>query len=248
VIALTNVMDVFIGHPLLQPRCKLPLPLNIALWWTACLLALSACYFTPHPFSYRTLLYALILLVVSDNRDKDTKIYVPHKSILQRISLCALRDRQVPSILSVPRPRFARRTRHLGSPNFSRHENILRQGAPGSVSGVRWTLSYPCMTRRAQPIPTHFYSPWNAKEVNDCRMMDSLERWFSTPSARKPMNPVGSKHLRTGTSADSPGAHCLSGMTTRSASVNSSVHFWSDDSATPSPDQTSRPSRLDYRE
>jgi len=34
------------------------------------------CPFTPHPPSYRTLLYAFILRSVPDYRDKDANIYV----------------------------------------------------------------------------------------------------------------------------------------------------------------------------
>ena len=87
--------DVFIGHPhalttvhtALTPDLH-PLTGGIAHyrqgeWSIQCYT--SDCPYTPHPSSHRTLLYALILRAVSDYRDADANIYVPHKSILQRL-------------------------------------------------------------------------------------------------------------------------------------------------------------------
>ena len=87
--------DVFIGHP--HAPSTVQTALNVAFYP---LMGVIAHYHTgewsiqrytsdrphtPHPSSYRTLLYALILRAVLDYRDTDANIYVPHKSILPRL-------------------------------------------------------------------------------------------------------------------------------------------------------------------
>ena len=112
-------------------------------------LHISACPSPQHPFSYRALLNSLILWADSDFRDMDANIYVPHRSILQRLCRTANTplntSRNLPycaaSKISRESTSSLRPTPHfLGMPTFSRHEYCLRQGASGSVSGVR---SYP---------------------------------------------------------------------------------------------------------
>jgi len=88
--------DVFIGHPhalttvhtALTPDVH-PLIGGIAHYhlgeWSIQRYTSDYCPLTPHPSSHRTLLYALILRAVADYRDTDANIYVPRKSILQRL-------------------------------------------------------------------------------------------------------------------------------------------------------------------